>query len=117
MVRVVTGTAFAADGTLNVGTDSGDGTAIDWVVTGTTKYAKGSVVYEGVRPLGSVWLTNPTTNGWIGKIEYSWDGGATWTVPECSSGCTTATCQPTLHKQPAHTQCLSDGPYHYVKEV
>lgn len=96
-VRVTTGTGAFADGTLDVGVESGDG-SISWKASGF--FGSGAVVYNACDGTTTVQVRNPTGNGWIGSIEYTADG-ATYEQMICTVGCTSQAC--------TQGSCSADG--------
>ena len=84
-------TTTVGDGTLDVEVDDGSGYAS--VTTGVS-WAKGSTVLDAwYHTLSGVRVRNPTTDGWVGAIEYSSDGGVTYApfvCTDCTKGSSTA---------------------------
>jgi hypothetical protein len=87
-VRVVTGSLNPAQGTLDVFVNG------DRVVTGA--HSTGVVLLdECYAELPLIEVQNPTTDGWIGSIEFSLDGTCEFleALPAaCTTGCTEGTC-------------------------
>ena len=81
-VRITTGASGYSDGTLDVGLDDGSGFA--WVRQTGTTWAKGSTVLDkSYATLLELKVRNPTIDGWVGAIEYSYDGGQSYTPFVC----------------------------------
>merc|ERR1711957_541714 len=78
-------------GTLDVEMDDGSGYAS---VTTGVHWAKGSTVLDAsYHTLSGVRVRNPTNDGWVGAIEYSSDGGVTYSpfvCTDCTEGSSTA---------------------------
>jgi hypothetical protein len=88
-LRIQTGTAEHNDGTLIVHVDSGSGSGLEPVSSGTgLNYKKGSVVLQQcyINDIASVQVTNPSINAWTGAVEHSSDGGETYQPMACT-GC------------------------------
>eukprot|EP00966_Prymnesium_polylepis_P298236 6891541-Prymnesium_polylepis.1 len=87
---VTTGTGQYSSGTLNLGIDEGSG--VSWQVTGTGVHGAGSQVFSACySTFVSASVTNPTTDGWMGEIQFSSDSGTTYGQMVCT-GCATGTC-------------------------
>ena len=70
-----------------------DGSGYASVTTGQS-WAKGSTVLDtSYHTLSGVMVRNPTTDAWVGAIEYSSDGGVTYlpfVCTDCTKGSSTA---------------------------
>eukprot|EP00964_Phaeocystis_antarctica_P099526 scaffold65379_cov71-Phaeocystis_antarctica.AAC.1 len=90
-LRITTGTSASDVGTLDVEVDDGSGYA--WVSTGQA-WALGSTVLDAsYQTLSGVRVRNPTSDGWVGVIEYSSNGGisfAPFVCTDCTKGYSTA---------------------------
>jgi len=84
-------TTTVDEGSLDVEVDDGSGYA--WVTTGVF-WRKGSTVLDAsYHQLSGVRVRSPSGNGWVGAIEYSSDGGATYApfvCTDCTKGSSTA---------------------------
>ena len=78
--QVRTGTAGANDGKINAGVRPlGTSGAIDWCVTGTSTFAKDSVVFsQCYTSAQSVFVRGPHNNAWAGSVSYSSDAGTSY---------------------------------------
>ena len=78
-------------GTLDVEVDDGSGYA--WITTGQTWVQGSTVLDASYHTLSGVRVRNPTSNAWVGAIEYSSDGGvsyAPFVCMDCTTGSSTA---------------------------
>ena len=80
-IRVTTSNGVACeDGTLSVMVNGNE-------VRGGS-FQSGEQVHEQCFPAGATFqVWNPTNDGWIGRVELSHDGGCTYNVGVCTSGC------------------------------
>ena len=83
-LRILTGTDFWDDGTLDVEIDQGNGYMS---ITSGQRWEVGQMVVDDCfPPLLGVRVTNPTNNGWVGSVEIS--EGGTYLPLLCTEGCT-----------------------------
>ena len=82
-LRISTGTGSNNEGTLDVAVDQGLG--YEWVTRGKW-WDKGSpVLYHNYTALVGVRVQNLKTDGWVGAVEYSSDGGRSYAPLVCTS--------------------------------
>merc|ERR1719356_281216 len=84
-LRVVTGGSSNNDGTLTVSADVGGG--LFEVASGSFSKEQGVVSQCYSSPVVLVEVRNPTTDAWMGSVEYSSDAGGTFNALQCSKGC------------------------------
>ena len=90
-LRITTGSSFANDGNLDVAVDQGDGyVPVVGAAAGTPespfRWNLGStVLLANYSSLVGVRVRCPTTNGWVGAVEYSSDGGLSFAPLVCTS--------------------------------
>ena len=103
-VKITTGTNPHNDGTLKV--------EIDGVITADASYEKGAVVMDACFcKLKTIEISNPSSNGWSGRISIEVDGKPTSiTCAGCSKSsslpCGDIAVEGNQDSKMAHTQCV-----------
>ena len=103
-VKITTGTNTHNDGTLKI--------AIDGVITADASYEKGAVVMDSCFcKLKTIEISNPSSNGWSGRISIKDDGNPTSiTCVGCSKSsslpCGNIAVEGNWDSKMAHTQCV-----------